>query len=98
MSVDIPAVNIKAAASPKPRPAAKIKPVMIRGRQAGSSTFQMVCHLEAPSPKLPRVYSGGRSFRAFSVTDTIRGRVRMETDKAPAIRFHWEPVMTMNTR
>ena len=71
---------------------------MIRGRQAGSSTFQMVCHLEAPSPRLPRVYSGGRSFRAFSVTDTIRGRVRMETDRAPAIRFHWEPVMTMNTR
>lgn len=53
ISVDIPAVNIKAAASPKPRPAAMIRPVMIRGKQAGKRTCQMVCQWEAPRPKLP---------------------------------------------
>ena len=33
-----PAVYNKAAASPKPRPAARMTPVMIRGRQAGNNT------------------------------------------------------------
>ena len=38
MFVLCPAVYSRAAASPKPRPAARITPVMMRGRQAGSST------------------------------------------------------------
>lgn len=40
------------AASPNPRPAARMTPVMMRGRHAGRSTWKMDCHFVAPRPKL----------------------------------------------
>ena len=53
ISVLIPAVYRRAAASPKPRPAARMTPVMILGAAAGRRTVVIVCLSVAPIPMLP---------------------------------------------
>ena len=55
MSVLVLAVYKSAADSPNARPAARISPVIIRGRHAGSITRKMVCQCVAPRPRLPRL-------------------------------------------
>src|SRR5579871_6284081 len=45
LGVEMPAVKINAAASPKMRPAARMKPVTRLGIAAGISTLRIVSHL-----------------------------------------------------
>src|SRR5690606_20745106 len=67
--------NISGATSPAARAMARIKPVIIAGVASGTTTFQSVSDLVAPSAKLPwRMVLGIRE-RPSSVETMTTGKV-----------------------
>jgi len=98
MLVPEPVVYKRTAASPKPRPAASITPVIILGRQAGSNMWNIACQRVEPSPIPASKYPLGSPFMASSVVVVISGSVMIDTDNAPAIRLLSSPIITRKMR
>ena len=63
----------RTAASPKPRPAASITPVIILGRQAGSNMWNIACQRVEPSPIPASKYPLGSPFMAVLLYTTGSG-------------------------
>ncbi len=72
-----------AAVSPTALPIAKIRPVIIPGIAAGTTTRVTVCHLVAPSAKLDSLKDSGTDLMASSEARIIVGRIMKVTVSVP---------------
>ncbi|MNW61234.1 hypothetical protein D3C74_392760 [compost metagenome] len=79
-------MNIRAAASPKIRPDARIVPVIKLGNATGSRIEVIIFHLDSPSARPASFCSFGTARKACSVVRTISGKLKIARAKAPEIR------------
>ena len=76
--------TISGAVSPIARESARITPVAMPGIEAGSTCFQIVCHLVAPSAIEPSRIEGGTARIASRPATMTTGRTRSPRVRPPA--------------
>ncbi len=93
-------MKIRAAASPKIRPAVRMTPVTMPGIASGRTTWTIVCHLVVPSARLACRSSSGTARIACSVRRAISGRLNTVSANAPlrAVKPEVQVALTNSAR